>query len=184
MAPRCSLRLWTNYHQTVEHRLWDMHPDIRRPWKLGEFRDITSAQACFLTEPCMAQIELLIVIKKKKSQFAKMSSQIGPQRVPQGSCRSRPGRPRPRPGTPAWPAPGPARAGPASPAQAGALGHPLGTYVGRRFGELPPSPGPLFGALFGPPRGRFGTPRGVEKGGFWGVLGSFPGRVIFGTPHR
>ena len=73
---------------------------------------------------------------------------------------------------------------PASPAQAGALGHPLGTYVGRLFGELPPSPGPLFGALFGPPRGRFGTPRGVEKGGFWGVLGSFPGRVIFGTPHR
>ena len=61
-------------------------------------------------------------------KFTKKSSLVGPQRVPQGPClgragRARPGRPRGRPGRRPWPGPGPGR-------PAGALGHPLRTYLG------------------------------------------------------
>ena len=165
----------------------DMHPDIRRPWKLGEFRDITSAQACFLTEPCMAQIELLIVIKKKKSQFAKMSSQIGPQRVPQGSCRSRPGRPRPRPGTPAWPAPGPAgpaRAGPGQPGPGRGPGAPSGDLFGTTFWRTSPQSRATFWVPFWSPKGPLGHPKRGPKGRLLGCLGELSREGDFRHPSQ
>ena len=72
-------------------------------------------------------------------KFAKKSSQIGPQRVPQGPCLGRAGRARLGP---ARPAPGPARqaslawawAWPAGPGRS--LGTPSGDLFGMTFGRI------------------------------------------------
>ena len=74
-------------------------------------------------------------------KFAKTSSHIGPQRVPQGPCRGRPARPKPRPGRPAWPAPGPAgpaRAGPGQPGPGRGLGGPSGEIFETFFVRISP----------------------------------------------